>query len=319
MATGEEMPMFSVEGWCREWERRKSRESTISTMARYRKSIDALISWLGPHRAEKPLESLTMQDVRTWREHLQNEGRTGNTVNKYGKDIGAAFRAGIREGLITFNPCAALEPLSTEDSIDRKPFTLEEVCRLLEEAPTMEWRGLILVAAFTGLRLADAAKLRWSSIDLKISRISLMPAKTRRKKRHVRIPIQTDLLAWLGETWKEIPDSEFVFPVLSTTKVTGNDGLSNTFTRFMEKAGVSRGAASRKEGENRGKGRTTFEKSFHSFRHTFTTWLRSAGVSEEDRMALTGHSTRDSHAIYSHVDEAALKAAIGKLPQLSPT
>jgi len=39
-------------------------------------------------------------------------------------------------------------------------------------------------------------------------------------------------------------------------------------------------------------------------------------VSEEDRMALTGHSTRDSHAIYSHADEAALRKAISKLPTL---
>jgi hypothetical protein len=31
---------------------------------------------------------------------------------------------------------------------------------------------------------------------------------------------------------------------------------------------------------------------------------------------LTGHSTRDSHAIYSHTDEAALRDAIAKLPSL---
>jgi hypothetical protein len=41
-------------------------------------------------------------------------------------------------------------------------------------------------------------------------------------------------------------------------------------------------------------------------------------VSEEDRMALTGHSTRDSHAIYSHADEKAGRDAIDKLPSLNP-
>ena len=53
-------------------------------------------------------------------------------------------------------------------------------------------------------------------------------------------------------------------------------------------------------------------------RHTFTTGLRTAGVSEEDRMALTGHTTRDSHAIYSHADEEALRDAISKLPSMTP-
>jgi hypothetical protein len=41
-------------------------------------------------------------------------------------------------------------------------------------------------------------------------------------------------------------------------------------------------------------------------------------VSEEDRMALTGHTTRESHQIYSHTDEAALRDAVAKLPRLKP-
>ena len=67
----------------------------------------------------------------------------------------------------------------------------------------------------------------------------------------------------------------------------------------------------------KGKGRVTYERGFHSLRHTFTSWLRNAGVSEEDRMALTGHSTRESHAIYSHHDEAALRDAVAKLPSIT--
>jgi hypothetical protein len=34
-------------------------------------------------------------------------------------------------------------------------------------------------------------------------------------------------------------------------------------------------------------------------------------------MALTGHSTRDSHAIYSHAEAEALHKAIAKLPSLA--
>ena len=56
----------------------------------------------------------------------------------------------------------------------------------------------------------------------------------------------------------------------------------------------------------------------HDLRHTYAQRLRDAGVSEEDRMALTGHSTRESHQIYSHTDEAALRDAIAKLPSLNP-
>jgi integrase len=72
------------------------------------------------------------------------------------------------------------------------------------------------------------------------------------------------------------------------------------------------------EGQEAGVGRITYERGFHSLRHTFTTWLRNAGVSEEDRMTLTGHSTRESHSIYSHADERAGRDAIAKLPSLNP-
>lgn len=292
-------------------------------MSRYKKSIKTFVDWLGAERSKRPLESTTMSHVRTWRDTLQDEGRAGKTVNKYVKDLGSAFRSAIREGLITYNPCAALEGVSTEDSMDRKPFATAEVISLLGAAPTLEWRGLILIAAFTGLRLGDAACLRWESIDLVNQLITLVPHKTRRKKREVRIPIQQDLLIFLSEQKSSLaPGANFVLPQLSKVRTNGRNGLSVSFNRIMEAAGVDRGKSTRQgtdgKTKDKGKGRVVHERGFHSLRHTFTSWLRTAGVPEEDRMALTGHSTRESHAIYSHTDNEALRKAITKLPGLSP-
>jgi integrase len=319
IATGEEMPIFTVETWLAEWLRRKSRESSKATIDRYRKSLDTFTAWLGDSRKVKPLESVTTSDIRAWRETLQDEGRAGKTVNKYVKDVGASFRAAIRDGLVSFNPCGALESISTEDSLDRKPFTVDEVAALLKASPTEEWRGLILIAAFTGLRLGDAAKLKWESIDFKNSLIKLVPSKTKRKKREVRIPIQPDLLDFFQGQKTHVGNAIFVLPGMAQKGVNTRDGISRGFVKLMDAAKVDRGKASREaptQGEAKGKGRVIYERGFHSLRHTFTSWLRTAGVSEEDRMALTGHSTRESHAIYSHTDAEALKTAITKLPKL---
>lgn len=318
IATGEELEGFTMETWGEEWLRRKERGSSKATIARYRGHMKSWLDWLGDSRRKKPLESITTQEARLWRETLQDEGRTGKTVLSYTKDIGAAFRAAIREGLVSYNPFTSLETIDTSDSLDRKPFAGDEVGKLLSAAPSEEWRGLILVAAFTGLRLGDAARLRWSSVDLEAKRITLIPSKTRKKKREVRIPIQPDLLTYLlaAPIAEDSPDAP-VFPKLSKTPTQSRDGLSSQFVGIMAKAEVDRGKASRDSEEERGKGRITYERGFHSLRHTFTTWLRSAGVSEEDRMALTGHSTRDSHAIYSHADEEALRGAIAKLPSIN--
>lgn len=319
LATGEEMTEFTLEAWCAEWLRRKARDSSKATMARYSSHAEALLEWLGEARRKKPLDSLTAQDARKWREHLQDGGRAGKTVLSYLKDAGAIYRAAIREGLVSFNPFTALEAIDTSDSLDRKPFTGEEVARLMTHAPSEEWRGLILVAAFTGLRLGDASRLTWDAVDLEEKRITLVPSKTRKKKREVRIPIQPDLLAYLlaAPVAEDSPKAP-VFPKLSRLKIGDRAGLSQAFNKIMTAAKVDRGKPSRviEEGQERGAGRITYERGFHSLRHTFTTWLRTAGVSEEDRMALTGHSTRESHAIYSHHDEAALRDAIAKLPSL---
>ena len=320
IATGEEMTAYTLDTWSTEWLRRKTRDSSKATMARYNGHTEALLSWLGADRREKPLESLTALDARKWREALLDEGRAGKTVLAYMKDAGAIFRAAIREGLVSFNPFTALEAIDTSDSQERKPFTPEEVAKLMEAAPTEEWRGLILSAAFTGLRLGDAARLSWASVDLEAKRITLIPSKTKKKKREVRIPIQPDLLAFFEGVpiHSDKPDAP-VFEKLSKINIGARAGLSQTFNKIMLAAGVDRGKPSR-EAPEEGKatvGRVTYERGFHSLRHTFTTWLRNAGVSEEDRMALTGHSTRESHQIYSHASEQAGRDAIAKLPSLT--
>lgn len=320
IVTGEDMPAYSLESWTAEWLRRKARDSSKATMARYKNHAEAFLAWLGDARRKKPLESVTPQHVREWRESLQDGGRAGKTVLSYVKDLGAIYRAAMREGIVTFNPCGtAIADTVTEDSQERKPFTDEEVANLMHSAPSEEWRGLVLVAAFTGLRLGDAARLSWKAVDLAAKQITLIPSKSR-KKREVRIPIHPDLLSYLlAAPVAEDSPAAPVFPSLARMRVNGGSGLSSTFTGILLGIGVDRGKPSRviKEGQDKGAGRITYEKTFHSFRHTFTSWLRNAGVSEEDRMALTGHSTRDSHAIYSHADEKAGRNAIAKLPSLN--
>jgi integrase len=193
----------------------------------------------------------------------------------------------------------------------------------MKSSPTDQWRGMILAAAFTGLRLGDAAKLQWSSVDLEKKMITLMPAKTKRKKRMVSIPIQPDLLELFeGITITDDSPDAYVFPELATLGISDRSGLSRTFISIMETAKVSRGKPSKviaddDDDKGKGAGYITYERGFHSLRHTFTTWLRSAGVSEEDRMALTGHSTRDSLAIYSHTEEQVLRDAVAQLPSLT--
>jgi integrase len=321
LVTGEKLQSFTIKSWCSEWIERKARDSSKATLARYRGHVKAFLSWIDS-KAEKPLETLSTADVEKWKRSLLDTGIVGKTVLSYLKDIGSIYRSAIREGIVAFNPVAACEKPDTSDSQDRKPFTVEEVAQLINAAPCDEWKGLILMGAFTGLRMGDAARVQWTSINLEKKMITLMPTKTRKKKTLVSIPINPDLLAYLSSVIiSEDSPEAYVFPKLSRLGIGDRAGLSRGFVAIMEAAQVSRGKPSRviaedDDDEPKGKGRITYERGFHSLRHSFASWLRAVGVSEEDRMALMGQTTREVHAKYSHIDEKNSKENMAKLSSL---
>jgi integrase len=84
----------------------------------------------------------------------------------------------------------------------------------------------------------------------------------------------------------------------------GKHGMSEGFKRIVRRAGLDLMVV-------KGKGTRNFAKrTFHSLRHSFSSALANAGVSEEIRMKLTGHRNADIHRIYTHHDLPILKGAI---------
>jgi integrase len=104
-------------------------------------------------------------------------------------------------------------------------------------------------------------------------------------------------------------DDAFLFPSLAQ-RPTSN--LSKEFRDLITRARIEqRVIRKRTKG-----GRIVHALSFHSLRHSFTSLLANAGVSEERRMALTGHTTRDVHRTYTHHELEALRDAVALLPRI---
>jgi integrase len=99
----------------------------------------------------------------------------------------------------------------------------------------------------------------------------------------------------------------YICPTLASKGPGGKHGLSEGFKRIMRRAGVDTQLSE-------GKGVRKFcKRTFHSLRHSFTSSLANAGVPEEIRMKLTGHTTRDIHTRYTHHEHESLKNAIDLL------
>lgn len=238
------------------------------------------IRWLG-EGADRPSESVTIAQVRKFREFLEEGGRSLRTFHYYLADVGSAFRAAVREGLLTHNSVSTLEARTGEPEVKRKPFEVEEVRALLAAVPSTEWKGVILLGAFAGLRLGDATSLQWQDVNLAKGTITLIPSKTKRKGRVLTVPMHPDVRAFLAKRKQRDEESGAIFPTLVRMAVKGRNGLSRQFGAIMDEAGVARNITpERKTDEKSGSGskhrHKLPERSFHSLRHTFTSWLANA-------------------------------------------
>jgi integrase len=186
--------------------------------------------------------------------------------------------------------------------------TPEQIAALLKAAPSEDWRGMILLAYFTGLRLRDCSELRWSSVDLDNLTLTV---KTRKTGKTVTVPIHPNFAAWLKKQTRGIGKAA-VFPTLAGISGSGYSGLSSNFKRIMERAGI-KGRLLR---EATGEGRSQSSLSFHSLRHSFNAALANAGVGAEMRQELTGHSSLEMNKLYTHPDVEVKRRAIALLPSI---
>jgi integrase len=313
VGTGAPVIAYTIGSWCDDWLAGKKATSKRGTHARYENAVKRFKDHLG-EKAESRLEQLTKRDVESFRDDLRTGGRAAKTVNGYLKDIRPGLRSALKEGLLERNPATNVELLIEDDSVSREPFTLEEVTLLVRGAPSADWKGVILLGAYGGLRLGDAATLKAGNADLVEKLIRFMPAKSSRKKKVVTLPMHPEVENFLlAHPFPDTPEAP-LFPSLAKRSVAGRNGLSLTFAGIMDTCKVSRGVA--RESAD-GAGRVQYTRSFHSLRHTFNTLLAGADVAQETRMKLTGHSSREMNDIYTHSDVEALRRAMEKMPSLS--
>jgi integrase len=175
-----------------------------------------------------------------------------------------------------------------------------------------DWQGVILAGFYIGARLGDCARLTWGNVNLTRKTLSFMPAKTERKRKRLEVPIHPRLMSWLaGRTVGT--DSEPLFPALFTAKIGGQHGLSSQFITIMETAEIDRRTV--REGTKGGQ-RAQHARSFHALRHSLTSTLANADVSEEIRRRITGHESAAVHSGYTHHERETLARAVEKMPSV---
>jgi integrase len=308
--TGEGLRMFTVRKWLEHYVGQKKKSRSGKTAARHEQMMNEFIAFVG-RRADLNIAAITSKDISDFRDFRERHGLAPATINLDMTILSSAFNAAQKQGHITINPCAAIESLP--DTSERKDvFTPEQVTALVNVAKG-DWRGLILTAFYCGMRLGDAANLRWKNIDSvsTIPTIRFKPEKDR-KSGPITVVVHPVLADYLLSLPTPASDDDFVFPSLAARKSTSP--LSKYFRHLMERAQIAQRVI--RERQSSGKGRSVNALSFHSLRHSFSSLLANAGVREELRMALTGHATRDVHQTYTHHQLESLRDAVAHLPRI---
>ncbi len=304
----------SVTEFVAQWLGRKEGETKAVTLTAYRHAADEFAASLGD-RASQPIHYVTPAQVATWRDASAMKA-TARTANNKLKIVRTLFQSAWRDGLLSDNPAAKVSTLKTIES-RRRPFTLGELQAVLREA-SQEWRGMVLAGLYTGQRLKDIASLTWANVEIERGEIRLVTSKTGRSQ---IIPLAKPLRAYLAELPASDNPRAPLFPSAYPLAMRsgGTAMLSQQFYELLVSANLAKERPGKDEPKRKGRdaAREHSAITFHSLRHTATSLLKAAGVSESVTRDLIGHESAEISRHYTHVDEDAKRNAIAKLPDVT--
>ena len=299
---GDNLNVPSVEEYFRDWLNGIEARNSPATLERYKNAVKWFLENL-QGKAKKPVSSITPQDMENYLTWRLKSGVTNKTAIVDIKIIKIAFRRAENFGTILKSPVAAVR-LPKEDSSEREVFSHEEIQKLLNATPTLEWQTLILLGYFIGARLSDCVNMKWDNVLPEEGVISYQQHKTGKK---VTVPMHYHVIEHLKYR-ATFGTSGFLCPKLAAKISGGKHGLSEGFNRIVLKAGLDPMTVE-------GKGKRKFSRrTFHSLRHSFNSAMANAGVSDEIRMKLTGHASKKMNERYTHLQLATLKNAVTAMP-----
>jgi integrase len=239
-----------------------------------------------PYWGETPIGRITKARAREYRRDRHKPKQVSETtVNRDLEALRHMLFWAVDEGFLATNPLIRL-PTVRERRKPRLMVTLEEERKLLEAAAP-HLRSIIIAALDSGMRRGEILTQRWEHVDFTRRLLYVTHSKTAEGEAR-EIPLTGRLFDLLGGLRQ--PDG-FVF----TFKGAPMTRIKTAWKAAIRRAGIR-----------------YFR--FHDLRHTFNTRLMEAGVMQEIRKALMGHSSgEDVNSIYTHVELPAKREAIRKL------
>lgn len=284
----------TVEDWCTTWLEgyATNRASTVRQAKTHCKRI------VGKFGARK-LSSVRPSEVKSWMVELKAEGLADSTVYAIHSRLSQIYTDAVHDGLVSKSPTSRR---TSPSAGKQRPYvaTTAQIWALHDAMPE-HMRGVVLLGAFAGLRVAEIAALRVADVDFMRGVITpaiqwpAEPLKTDESKNPIPIPAELSLeLARVPQQWG------------SSTLVVGAFGRPVSPYRIEEEfRRVRRSVDGLPDGFR-----------IHDLRHYFASLLIHEGLSVKVVQARLRHSsaktTLDTYGhLWPDTDESA-RAAIAK-------
>ncbi len=283
------------------------KDATERTRLNYKQARDFLAKFLTDElKQPRTVKTFTKADAKHFRNWLLSQHNfkrnshthSDNYVRTQCKNLKLFFGAAVDARLIAENPFKDKSiPCKVQPVPERMVYvTAEDTAKLLDNCPDIEWKVVIALARWGGLRIpSEITGLKWDHINRATSRMIIPQPKLKRVgKAHRVTPIFPELATVLQEAWDLAPTGAvYVLPRLRGEA----KNLRTTLNKIALRAGVA-----------------PWEKPFQNLRST-----RATELAEEFPLKTVcdwlGHDIQISLQHYQQVREEHWDRAISGAPK----
>ncbi len=213
----------------------KSASVKEGTRTNYRQALAMLRSRIDE---STPIQSITPHMADEWRRSMNESGLASATIAKRVKVAKAVFTKAVKWGLLESSPFADLKA-GSQSNADRAFYVpRDSIAAVLEACPDDEWRAIVGLVRFAGLRCPSELKLlRWGDVSWDKRRLVVRSPKTAGHEGHDTrvVPIDPELYPILQNLFDRAEVGvEAVVPRVQSAK----QNLRTQFERIIGKAGL---------------------------------------------------------------------------------
>lgn len=202
----------------------------------YFKRKQMLTKYLSSKLDPLPLKDIKPMLVKNILDPVAREGKI-ETVKRLCIILNEIMRLGVASGAIEFNPISDITKLYPNKKVVHNPaLTPEELPELVSAIKTSNTkivtRCLIMWQLHTMVRPGEAARARWSEIDIE-NRVWVIPSSSMKMKKEHLVPLTEQMIGILEEVKQISGHREFIFPADRKPKAHSNPQTANMALKRM--------------------------------------------------------------------------------------